>query len=137
MMRGDNIQTDRRGNWIAMNILNVTAVSVILLTMVSIGRVPDYHPISVGTYFTDDLPGEEIVVLQSEIRFFIRVNKDFVDRKYKYTVLPDGRIQPYPMTSSDAIFGVGMYDWYWDGNTIIQKNPKTGKTVKFQHRPSP
>ena len=115
-----------------MKLLNVAVFSVILLSMVSMGRAPDNHPIPIGTYFADRYPDEEILVLQSEIRFRIGVNKDFLDRQYKYTVLTNGRIQPFPMTSSEVLLGVGSYDWYWDGKAIIRQNPKTGEIVKFR-----
>jgi len=88
------------------------------------GCVAEHHPIPDGTYVEPS--GREIITVHGpEIRFNIVISVEgpdkFLDRAYGYAVLPDGRIQPKPVRSADAAFGVGRFDWYWDGRNIVQK----------------
>jgi hypothetical protein len=91
----------------------------------------DYHPIPVGSYCFGI---ECLLVAQSKISFHIKLDKqidEMITREYKYTVLSDGRIQPFPLRSVDAVLGVGKFDWYWDGQNINRTNPKTNETDLF------
>lgn len=117
----------------------ILEATISLVLIGASGCVSDYHPIADGTYSMSS--GEErIVVRQSEMHFVIRIDRDgqkkILDRTYGYTVLPDGRIQPHPVRSADAVFGVGSFDWYWDGTRIIQKDPKSNEPINsFARRP--
>jgi hypothetical protein len=88
------------------------------------------HPIPNGTYSYSQ---ERIVVDGGRIQFHL-ISKDAgqaSDKEYQYTVLPDGRIQPYPLTSSDAVLGTGRYDWSWNGKAIVRTNPHTKQSDHF------
>jgi hypothetical protein len=68
-------------------------------------------------------------VSESEIRFKIMFGSDGgipVDRTYKYEVWPNGRVQPFPMASEEAVSGIGKFDWQWDGSQITQTDPRNG-----------
>ena len=88
----------------------------------------DNHPIVDGVY-AEAAGNEKITVAGSRIHFYIRISGDDQDRildtAYGYTVLPDGAIQPKPVRSADAAFGVGAFDWYWDGTDILQESPSS------------
>lgn len=76
-------------------------------------------------------PGDErISVNGPNIHFTIQIVRDgsrtMVNRDCQYEVGSDGRIRPFPLRSADAVFGVGSFDWYWDGGSILQKDPRTG-----------
>jgi hypothetical protein len=96
--------------------------------------------ISNGTYL--DPSGEQkIIVRDSRIHFLIALEKGRADRRldreYDYSVDPDGRIQPRPLVSSDAVLGVAKFDWRWDGKVISQSDPATKEVTIFNARPKP
>jgi hypothetical protein len=98
----------------------------------------DSHPIENGTYIARS--GEDRISAQDEdLHFVLTITEDgqqrVFDRSYSYTVLPDGRIQPHPVRSADAVFGIGRFDWYWDGNEIIQKAPSGAEVNRFVRQP--
>lgn len=96
-----------------------------LISLSFVSCATDYCPVPVGSYFFGN---EYLLVAQSKISFHIKLDKqtdEMIAREYEYTVLPDGRIQPFPLRSVDAVLGVGKFDWYWDGKNINRKNPKT------------
>ena len=68
------------------------------------------------------------------MRFRVKVDDRVVDRKYSYTVRSDGRIHPSPLVSSDIQLGVAKFDWFWDGQAIIQKEAGTGQAAKFRRQ---
>lgn len=70
---------------------------------------------------------------ESKIHFHIRLDESsrFYDRAFDiYDVHPDGVLYAYPISTGEYASGIGKFDWYWDGEKIIQKNLKTGETVK-------
>jgi len=89
----------------------------------------DNHPIPEGIYQSDATSDEKLIVKKSEIIFNIRVKGREVDANYKYTVLPDNTLQPYPIASSDMQLGVGAFDWFWDGKAIVREQPQTSKRL--------
>lgn len=91
------------------------------------------HSIPIGIYGSDTR-GEEISVSPEEIKFHLKVDERFVDHTYDYTVQANGRIYLSPQVSSDILLGVPKYQWFWDGKAIIQKQPKTGESTKFQKK---
>lgn len=97
------------------------------------GCASDSHPIENGTYRARSGEGT-ISVRDQEIHFVVTIehegNQQVLDRKYSYTVLPNSRIQPYPVRSVDAAFGIGRYDWYWEGGEIVQRNPDGGADIE-------
>jgi len=113
---------------------NVVPFIIVLLAIG--GCVAGEHSIPDGTY-VEPSGKETITVHGSEIRFNIVISDDgpdkVLDRTYGYAVLPDGRIQPKPVRSADAAFGVGRFDWYWDGKNITQKarGPAKNQRVKL------
>jgi hypothetical protein len=98
------------------------------------GCTTAYQPIPAGTYASDLTLSDEILVSPRDIRFRVKVDERVVDRSYSYTVLPDGRIHPSPLVSSDIQLGVAKFDWFWDGQAIIQKEPRTGQAAKFRRQ---
>jgi hypothetical protein len=82
------------------------------------------------------MAGEErLFVAQTTIRFYVKMEENsnvFISREYKYTVQSDGRIQPFPMRSADAVLGVGKYDWHWDKSKIVKADPKTNELIIFE-----
>jgi len=98
----------------------------------------DSHPIEDGTYFARS-GKDSISVRGEEMRFVLTIKGDgreqTFNRSYRYTVLRDGRIQPHPVRSADAIFGIGQFDWYWDGKEIIQKIPDGAEVNRFTREP--
>lgn len=85
---------------------------------------------------------EMVEVRGRTIEFKIRVSDDLmqqrnIHRKYQnYTLLANGSFWPTPtvstpIRSADYLFGVGRFEWFWDGTHITQKNPKTGGMVTF------
>jgi len=106
------------------------AVAIAALVLCSCGCASDYHPIPDGTYSY----GEERVVVEGErMRFHILDEKEgpSSDKEYYFTVLPDGRIQPYPLASAEAALGIGKYDWFWNGDRIVRTIPHSGQSVDF------
>ena len=89
--------------------------------------------------------GDEHVAIEgSEIRFRTRFaaaageeQGRLVTRSYRYSVEADGRIVPYVMTSAEAAFGVGRYEWLWSDGHILQRNRHTGETRAFRPTPEP
>lgn len=96
-------------------------------------RIPE------GTYVSVS-GAETIEVGKSDIRFRIMIDErgigSIVDRTYQYEVLPNGRLQPYPMASTEVLTGVGRFDWHWDGEQITQLDArKGGANAKIYRRP--
>lgn len=86
-------------------------------------RIPE------GTYVSVS-GAETIEVGKSDIRFRIVLDEQgtggIVDRTYQYEVQPNGRLQPYPMTSTEVMTGIGRFDWHWDGEQITQVDARKG-----------
>jgi hypothetical protein len=123
------------GKW--RRILMVVAAIQTLLPV--LGCASDSRPIENGTYLARSGEGK-ISVRDQEIHFIVTIShegrKEVLDRRYNYTVLPDGRIQPHPVRSVDAAFGIGRYDWYWEGGEIVQRNPDGGADINtFVRKP--
>jgi hypothetical protein len=102
-------------------------MSVVLLAGMG-GCPPDAHLIIEGVYVSPS-NDESVSVAETQVRFHIRgggLRQDrILDHTYpEYTVMDDGEIRPGPMTSDDAAAGVGWFDWYWDGENIVQKDPR-------------
>lgn len=98
-----------------------------LLFVLLAARCVEDRPIPDGTY-VEASGKERITVRGPEIHFYVVIRSDpdeFLDRTYGYTVWPNGRLQPNPVRSADAVFGVGQFDWYWDGKNIVQKTRET------------
>ncbi len=97
------------------------------------GCLNDYHPMTAGNYVSGD-GDERVAVIDSEICFHVRIRDEdptsYIDRTYSYSVQQDGRIRVRPMRSVDAVYGVGRFRWYWDGQKIIQEDPKSGRALK-------
>ena len=114
--------------------IRITLVSGLVYLLVAVGGCGnEYHPIIVGTYSSPS-GDEEIVVSESKIRFKIRLNDSngnrALDKTYDYTVESDGRLETVGVTSVDAAFGVGRFDWYWDGEKITQKDTRSNAPAK-------
>ena|SRR6185295_11345707 len=86
----------------------------------------DHCTIIDGTYVgaTGD---ETIEVHACEMRLRVKPrdtggkNDSLIERQYSYTVLEDGRIDFSAMASTDAVYGVGGFDWYWKEGRIVQQ----------------
>jgi hypothetical protein len=98
----------------------------------------DSHPIENGTYVARS-GDDRISVRDEEMHFVLTITEGgqqrVFDRSYSYTVLQDGRIQPHPVRSADAVFGIGRFDWYWDGKEIVQKAPSGAEINRFVRHP--
>ncbi len=58
------------------------------------------------------------------------------DRSYKYRLRTNGQFHPYPVRSVDAVFGIGKFEWLWDGTHIVQKNSTTDEVMQeFSRKP--
>lgn len=106
--------------------------------LAAVACATDSHPIENGTYIARS--GEDrISVRDEEMHFVLTLTEDgeerVLDRSYSYTVLQNGRIQPHPVRSADAAFGIGRFDWYWDGKEIVQKAPSGAEVNRFVRQP--
>ena len=104
-----------------------------ILFLAGIACAKDFHPIPDGTYVASKSE-QRITVTGSTIHFYVRLNESsagpgMLERTYQYTVLRDGRVQPYPVRSADAVFGIGKFDWYWDGEKILQRDPRSAELI--------
>ena len=117
-----------------MHLLCVLATSLTALHLAVGCTTTNHRPIPAGTYVSDRKAADEISISPSGISFRVKVEDRVVDRKYDYTVLPDGRIHPSPLVTSDIQVGVAKFDWFWDGQAIIQRDPATGESAKFQKK---
>src|SRR5512139_3974436 len=93
--------------------------------------IVERRPIPIGTYLSPS--GEETVsAWESQLHFHVRVDKEhpdtFVDRTYDYGVHKDHITlhSDIAATSAEAAFGFARYDWQWDGEAIIRRDPRTG-----------
>tara|TARA_B100000767_G_C19288714_1_gene338482 strand:- start:23 stop:391 length:369 start_codon:yes stop_codon:yes gene_type:complete len=91
--------------------------------------------ITPGEYAVAD-SREFIFINGNTIKFHLydKKNSVFFEKEYKYSLLADGKIQPYPMTSVDAIYGIGKFDWYLKEGDIHMKDPKTKKMSVFEFK---
>lgn len=89
----------------------------------------DEHPIVNGTYaVTNPDPGsvDTITVDNPTICFRLHWREgEVLEKTYEYSVSPDGRIMPGPMRSAEYEPGILKWDWYWDGEAIVQTDPKS------------
>jgi hypothetical protein len=119
-----------------MNVVKlIPAMFPLLLALGSC--IAQHHPIPIGTYVTPS-GDESVSAFESELHFRVRVDEKhperLIDRTFSYTVEKDGEIIPHTMTSIEAAFGVGRYDWYWDGETIIRRDWRSGETANFTRK---
>ena len=102
----------------------VTLISL-LVTLSACGNSEPVIPN--GTYMTSDMK-ETITVDGANIRFRVLAGEDrtkMIDRSCEYSVWPDGRLQPHPLASQEVLTGIGKFDWRWDGQAIVQSDPRT------------
>jgi hypothetical protein len=103
--------------------------SLVLVTACAHG--PTVTP---GRYESGD-GAESVTIEGSAGRFHVRVGppgrETIVTREYEFSVGQDGRIQAHPLRSVEAAFGVGRYDWWWDGEKIVREDPRTGSVELF------
>lgn len=113
---------------------------VSLLCFLLIGCMAEGRTMSNGTYL-DPSGDQKITVRGYRIHFLIALEKGRpdrrLDREYDYSLLPDGRIQPRPLVSSDVVSGIAKFDWHWDGKVISQSDPATKEVTIFNARPEP
>jgi hypothetical protein len=79
-----------------------------------------------GAYMTADMK-EAITVEGPRIHFKVIAGEDgtrMIDRSCEYSVWPDGRLQPLPLSSQEVLTGIGKFDWRWDGLAIVQSDPR-------------
>ena len=104
--------------------------------------IVERRPIPFGTYLSPS--GEESVSAREfQLHFHVRVDNEhpdrFVDRSYDYGVHKNHIALHSDMaaTSAEAAFGFDRYDWSWDGEAIIRRDPRSGEIVRFtrQRRP--
>lgn len=90
-----------------------------------------------GSY-EDPTGKQRVIVRGKEIRFVIRLeddNSNLFDQTYDdYSIWPNGRLLPFPITSVDAAFGVGRFDWSWDGKSIVRQKHKSQEILVFSAR---
>jgi len=83
----------------------------------------------------EDPTGDESVSVQDDqITFDIvligkKAGQRF-QRTYSYRLRPNGLLQPYPVRSVDAVFGIGNFEWVWDGSTLAQNNKSTHELIQ-------
>ena len=103
-----------------------------LLSVLLAAKCERNRPIPDGTY-VEPSGVERITVRGEEIHFYVVIRHDpdeFLDRTYdSYSVWPNGTLQPFSMRSADAVFGVGQFDWSWDGENIVQKKREGDEVV--------
>ena len=86
------------------------------------------HPIPDGVYLSDS--GDERITIEGKrIRFRLHdaepARREFIELEYDYAVYSDGRVQPHPMSSADALGGpAGRYEWSWDGTVISRRDAR-------------
>lgn len=86
-----------------------------------------------GTYKLSE--SEEFVSVTTNVIIVHLYNSEknqFIDKQYNYSVLPDQRIQFYPLTSVDAAFGIGKYDWFLKDGSIERIDRATKKSSVFE-----
>jgi hypothetical protein len=113
----------------------MTIYRVFLIAVFLTACLADKRLILEGSY-QNPLSDEYVTVQKSKIRFHINLRNEkgekLLDQEYQYySVWTNGRILPRPLRSVDAVYGVGRYDWYWNGEAILRKDPKTGETAQF------
>jgi hypothetical protein len=91
-------------------------------------RASDYRPIPNGMYSTP-AGNEYISVHDGSLRLHVLPWSEmrpprYSDAAYQYTVLSDSRIVIYTMTSAEAVNGIGGFSWRWDGERIVQQDPR-------------
>jgi hypothetical protein len=74
--------------------------------------------------------------LQFEVRMVRgRDQGKIFEGEYTYQLLTNGRIN-VRSSSSDSVFleGIYLYDWSWDGKSIVRKKFNTDEVVTFARR---
>jgi len=116
-----------------------TITCALSLGMILCGCREEQVRIPEGTYISESR-AETIQVVNSTIRFRIMLEEQrpsrIVDRTYQYEVLPNGRLQPHPMTSEEVMTGIGRFDWHWDGEQITQVDVRKGGALAKVYRRS-
>jgi hypothetical protein len=122
-----------------MKHLLVTACLVLFGT-VSCASNTEVKKITDGVY-RDPSKMEMVAIRGREIEFQIHVNdgqrEQAVHKVYpNYTLLINGKFWPaatasVPIRSADVLLGVGRFEWFWDGDKITRRHPKSGETMIF------
>ena len=101
-----------------------------------------HRTIPVGTYLSP-IGDESVSVRESQLYFHVRIDDRHPDRLVNRTCdygVVKGHIaldSDRAATSVEAAFGFARYDWEWDGEAIIRRDPRTGETVRFTRQHSP
>ena len=97
------------------------------------GCMADDRLLPRGKYISDENQ-EYVIVSGAEVKFhlFDIEQQVFLKKRYKHSIYSDGRIQFYPNTSVEAVYGIGRYDWFWKGDKIERIDPKTKIIMVFR-----
>ncbi|MFH1467129.1 MAG: hypothetical protein ABIO70_22285 [Pseudomonadota bacterium] len=95
--------------------------------------MPDTPPIPDGVYANPS--GQETLTFgEGQMTVHIVLIGQYAgqqfDRSYAYRQLEGGWIQPHPVRTADAVFGVGNFGWRWDGTSITQTEYGTGRVLQ-------
>lgn len=96
-----------------------------------------------GTYVASATK-ETITIDEAKIHFKVFVDDghtQLIDRSCEFSVWPDGRIQPHPLASQEVLTGIGKFYWRWDGQAIVQSDPRAparpARIFKLQEEAGP
>ena len=114
-------------------------ICITLFCLVLASCIAEQKPMIDGKYI--DPSGEQTITVRGlRIHFKIALEKGhrgrYVDHEYDYSILPDGRIQPKPLVSTDVVSGVAKFDWFWNGTVITRTDPTTKEALIFRTQPA-
>ena len=106
--------------------MKTRSMRIRMLVLVMAGALccarPVDHSIAEGTYVSPE-GSESVTVDGGTMRFVVkhgRYEGMTLDKACSYFLSEDGRIRAYPMSSVEAVNGVGYWDWYWEQDRIVQ-----------------
>ena len=84
-----------------------------------------------GTFRNRAGMGEIVIAgdrMQVKMEAVQTTDPDANKKSYQYTLLNNGRIQLTLNRSAELLYGVGLFDFYWDGRNITAVDRKGSRT---------
>lgn len=89
----------------------------------------------VGEYVGEG--GERVRILAGErIEFDVSIQGTPIQRSFDYDVDLAGRIYPHPMTSVEAVDGVGRVEWLWKDDEIVAWDEERRTLKRYRRAPA-
>ena len=109
-------------------------VGVFLVTLFMSACRYDMNSVPIGEYYTNSKDewlkiAKEIIHVHMYLKY--KGEKILLDKKFDYKLLKDGKIHFSPLTSAEAVFGIGQFKWYWEKDKIVQINRVKEKKLFF------